>query len=84
MTDVVPIRAGLLPPSTGEADPNVVKQLAELLEAAKSGEIIGFTYAALHPGEVTSFHRSGRNTRGMIGALVLLQHDMCKTDLENS
>lgn len=69
---------------TREANPDVVKQLEALLDMAKSGEIVGFAYAVVHQGDLTSYHRAGRNTRGMIGALVLLQGEIVKCELEDT
>lgn len=81
MTDakVVPLRAGLEPsPPAGEVDATVVARLAELLAKAEAGEIVGIAYAVLHPGDFSSFDTRGRTTRGLLGALSLLQYDMCK------
>jgi len=82
-SSVIPIRANIRPDTSAEPNADVVKKLAELLEMAQAGEIRGFAYASLHPGDLTTYSTSGRTTRGVLGALTLLQHDMCKTDLEN-
>jgi hypothetical protein len=82
MSTVVPLRPGLEPYPDGEPNPEVIQHLSGLLDRAKAGEIIGIAYAAIHPGDFTSYTRKGRTTRGVIGALVMLQHDMCKADIE--
>jgi len=51
---------------------------------AKSGEIVGFAHAAVYQGDLTCYGRSGRNTRGMIGALVLLQGEIVKCELSET
>ncbi len=81
---VVPIRPGLEPPSTiREANADAVSLLERLLKEARAGEIQGFAYASLHPGDLTTYGSGGRTTRGVLGALTMLQHYMCKTDIEN-
>lgn len=81
--NVVSIRDGIsLAPVGGEADPTVVECLSELLEKARAGEVTGIAYATLHPGDVSFYHNSGRATRGLLGALMLLQYEMCKADAE--
>lgn len=81
---VVPIRPGLAPaPPNGEVSPETVKQLEELLEMARSGEVIGIAYAISHPGYATSFHRVGYGGRALLGAVGLLQHSICQHDLED-
>jgi hypothetical protein len=80
---IVPIRPGLEPVSVREPNPDCVSKLETLLQEARAGEVTGFAYAALHPGDLTSFGEGGRSTRGMLGALVMLQHWMCKSDIEN-
>lgn len=82
-TKVVSIREGVsIAPSGGEPNPTVVEHLSGLLEKARSGEITGIAYATLHPGDVSFYSTSGRTTRGLLGALTLLQYDMCKADAE--
>jgi hypothetical protein len=78
---VIPLRAGLAPsPSGGEPNAAVVDRLAELLEMARAGEVVGIAYATLHPGDLSIYDTRGRTTRGLLGALTLLQFDMCKAD----
>ena len=69
-------------PPAGTVDPDVVKELEKLLNKAKTGDMTGIAYASLHPGGFTTYNRAGRMTRGVIGALTLMQWDMCKTDIE--
>ena len=81
---VVPIRPGIAPPaSIHDSNEDVVEKLEALLAHARAGEIQGFAYASLHPGDLTTYGRGGRTTRGVLGALTMLQHYMCKTDIED-
>lgn len=81
---VVPIRPGLAPaPPDGEVSPETVKVLEELLEKARSGEVSGIAYAVSHSGDTTSFHCVGYGGRALLGAVTLLQHNICKRDLED-
>lgn len=82
MSEVVPIRANIAPDSGTEALPEVVEKLIELLEMAKAGEVRGIAFAILCRGDLSAYGTAGRTTRGALGALVMLQHDMCKADLE--
>jgi hypothetical protein len=85
MTDakIIPLRAGLEPsPAPGDVNPEVVKRLTELLDQAKSGEIAGIAYATLHPGDMSCYSTCGRTTRGLLGALVILQHEMSETSIQ--
>lgn len=80
---VVPIRTGVTPqPPEGEINLDLIAKLEELLELAKTGNLTGIAYAALYPGDFTGYNEAGRTTRAMIGALVMLQFDMCKADSE--
>lgn len=78
---VVPLRPGLEPvPCAGAINPDLVTHLEELLERAKAGEMTGIAYATLHPGDLSLYGSRGRTTRGLLGALTLLQYDMCRSD----
>lgn len=81
---VVPIRKGIEPsPAPGTINPDVVKEIQELLDKANAGDISGIAYVTLHPGDHTVYYNIGRLTRGVIGALVLLQHHLAKSDSED-
>ena len=80
---ILQLRPGILPETSEDARPEVIKELEELLAKAKAGEIRGIAYVAIHPGDLTSFARVGRNTRGMLGANMLLQHEMCARTMED-
>lgn len=83
MSEVVPIRHGVSPaPALGEVNQEVVNELQRLLDRANSGEITGFAYASLHPGDTTFYSNVGRLTRGVLGALTLLQFSLAKSDHE--
>jgi hypothetical protein len=80
---IVPIRPGLEPPSEIRGpNPDAVALLERMLKEAQAGEIQGLAYASLHPGDLTTYGSGGRTTRGILGALTMLQFYMCKTDLE--
>lgn len=79
---VVTLRPGIEPCPDGEPNPEVVKELTKLLDMAKAGELLGIAFASLHRGDLTTYDRKGRATRGMLGALVTLQHAMCTADIE--
>lgn len=83
MAEAVPIRPGIVPKQDAEVNPTVVTELEGLLAQAQAGEIVGIAYVTQHPADLTLFHYVGRITRSAIGALVLLQHRMCKADLED-
>jgi hypothetical protein len=86
MTDrnVIPIRHGVTPePPCGEMNAAVVDMLTELLEQAKTGQVTGVAFATLHPGDLSTYGTRGRTTRGLLGALALLQHEMCSADMDN-
>lgn len=80
----MPIRAGVTPAQTvGAVNPDLVKELQDLLERAKAGELHGLAYAALYAGDLTVYDSAGRLTRGVIGAIELLKFRMCRDDLED-
>ncbi len=73
MTDnVQSLRGG--PVIKREPVPDVVKLFEDLLEAAQSGEIVGFAGAYLHCDDCTSYRRAGMITRGLLGALAIVQY----------
>jgi hypothetical protein len=77
---IVPIRSGMEPCPDGDPNPDVIECLQSLLDRAKAGEIIGLAYVSQHPGDFTMYGRNGRITRGTIGAIAMLQYDMCRAD----
>ena len=84
MSDVIPIRKGVTPqPAAGEVNPEVVKELEELLDKARAGDITGLAYVSLHAGDFSTAASAGRLTRGVIGALAILQHRLIKLDEES-
>jgi hypothetical protein len=84
MAEVVAIRQGLaVEPPAGTVNADVVKELQELLDKASSGDITGIAFVSLHPGDLTVHHSVGRITRGVIGAMTLLQYSLARSDLEN-
>lgn len=80
---IVPIRPGVEPdPPKGEVNADVVETLEKLLDRARSGEVIGIAYAVQHPERMTSYWRAGFCSRAILGAMLLLQHEMCAADIE--
>lgn len=63
------LRSGHAIAAPGQPDPAVVKELEDLLQQAKSGEISGLAWAATHPAEISSNHYVGMTSRGMVGGL---------------
>lgn len=80
---IVPIRPGLQPePEAGEVNTYVIAALEELLDKARTGEVIGIAYAVQHPKQLTSYWRAGFCSRATLGALALLQHWLCAEEME--
>lgn len=71
----------IVPPGT--PDPEVIECAEKLVALASSGEISGFVYVALFRDESTSYHRIGRLTRAVIGAIELLKVSLCQDDIED-
>ena len=65
---VVPLHGG---PVTGlaEVQDDVVTELEWLLEAAKSGELVGLAYSGVHADATTSNRYVGKMTYGSVGGL---------------
>jgi len=83
VSEVVAIRSGVaVAPPAGTVNEDVVREAQDLLDKAKAGEITGFAYVTLHPGDVTFYSNAGRITRGVMGALTLLQYSLARTDFE--
>lgn len=83
MAEVVAIRQGLaVEPPAGSVNADVVQELQELLDKANSGDITGIAFVSLHPGDLTVHHSVGRITRGVMGALTLLQFSLARADCD--
>lgn len=82
------ITDGDIQPSGGEPNENLVEFLEELLEKARSGEIIGIAGGAMHPSPVgsimvTSNFRCGWNSSiAMVGTLEDVKYRILR-DLNN-
>lgn len=63
-------------PEPGEVVPEVVAIAENLLEMARSGEVQGVLYVALHADEQTTAERGGCYTRGMLGLLEIVKQRM--------
>lgn len=74
---------GDVAPTEPVVKPDVVEALETLLAQARAGEVIGLHVIALHPGDLTDWVCAGRNTRGMIGAAMLMYYEVCRETLEN-
>ena len=83
MSEVVAIRSGVaVAPPVGTVNEDVVREAQDLLDKANAGEITGLAFVTLHPGDVTVHYKVGRITRGVLGALTLLQYSLARTDFE--
>lgn len=78
---VVSIRTGdeVIPP--GEPRLTVIEMCEDLLERAKSGELMGLATARLHSDGSTSSRAEGRNNYALVGTLAGLQQALID-DLE--
>lgn len=84
MADVVAIHPGLANKAmSNEPDQKLVEYLEQLLEEARDGQIQGMVWAALHPGDLTSWGRGGLVTSGMIGKLEIAKMHCVRTAIED-
>lgn len=67
-----------------EPNPILVQYLEELLAEAKSGQLQGMVWAALHPADLTSHGRAGTITAAMIGRLEVAKMGVLKVYLEDA
>ena len=81
---VIPIRPNVRPATGKVANPEVIERLEELLDKAKSGEIVGIAYAITDGDDYTGYSWVGRSIRGTLGALDLLHFEMCRADVERT
>ena len=73
MSDKV-VSLNCVAPATVPADPHIVAVLEDMLERAKSGDIIGIGFAALHSDGTASNSICGAvESHGLIGALAVAQ-----------
>jgi len=72
MSDRVVSLGGGPIPDGNEAVPEVVELFEELLERARSGDIVGVCGGLAHFDGTTSGFRSGAQGRGLIGCLSIL------------
>ncbi len=76
---VVPIRAGIIP-KPRESHPEVVKQLEELLEMARSGEIVGLAAVYVYHDETVNYASSGwHGVYRIIGCMEVLKRELIDT-----
>ncbi len=66
---------------TNKPDSDVVELFEEMLEAARSGEIIGFAGAVLHGDRSTSRRKAGTSSYAMLGALTAVLHRLTNQHL---
>lgn len=59
-----------------EANTACVKILEEMLDAAKSGEVVGVALAAVYSDRGTTCRAGGVATYGLVGQLVRVQRDV--------
>lgn len=74
MADVVSINGEKV--YAGEPHPDVVKELADWLERARAGEVVGVGIIACYRDDATGSRRAGRVTRSMVGQAFSLAHRM--------
>ena len=66
----------------GDIDEAAVAALERLLDQAKSGEVIGIAWAAMHADECTSFQCNGSSiSRSLLGAITLLRAEIINEPL---
>jgi len=58
----------------------VIEELEFMLEAARSGEIVGIAGAVMHGDTSTSTRLVGMSNRSLLGALVEVQHRLVERD----
>tara|TARA_R100001086_G_scaffold83982_1_gene41098 strand:+ start:1939 stop:2184 length:246 start_codon:yes stop_codon:yes gene_type:complete len=81
MGDVLSMNGGI---ALQNATPNedLIEELEDMLERARSGEIQTVCFAILNFDESTTYFTRGLHaTRGLLGSLVLLQRDLLE-DIE--
>lgn len=81
MTNVVGLRGELMP-SEHAYNPDVIAHLEWLLEAAKSGQIVGIAAVYGWVDETVGWRRAGLVSLRSIGALEVMKSKMVK-DLED-
>ena len=64
-----PLRGNALNVGLREPSADVIDELEWLLEAARSGEVVGIAYAASHHDVTTSNRYVGKMTLGLVGGL---------------
>lgn len=77
---VVSLRSGaeIIPP--GEPRPKIIEMCEDLLQRARSGDLMGLTVAMYHSDDTHSYRHEGRAAFGTIGNLEMLKlillHDL--------
>ena len=64
-----------------DTHPAVIELLEEMLEAAQSGEILGFTGVVMHSDGSTSLREAGLSNRSTIGGLEVAKIRLVMDDL---
>jgi hypothetical protein len=82
-SNVVGIRPGQAV-SAKEPNPAAIEVLEELLELARSGEVVGVAVAAYFAGGATTWRVGGVHGRGTIGVLEIMKTDFVMRDLKES
>lgn len=67
----------------GVIQPDLIGALEELLEAAKAGELAGFSAALLYKDDCTSFRINGRRNRGLLGCVEMMKFALLQEDYNN-
>lgn len=84
MTKVVSLNGDAVVEAAGEPSPALIARLEDLLEQARSGEVQGIAYAALHADRLASFAVAGRvGGYAMMGALTMAQDALVRVNGED-
>lgn len=79
MNKVVPFSGVIVP---GEADPDIIDLMEEMLEDAKSGQLRGIAFATVRMGNVLGSGWVGSDRDSMATSVMLLHHRFAATILE--
>lgn len=61
-----------------EPRPAVIETLEELLEMARSGEVVGIAAVCVHGDEATTFRLCGQRSRAMLGTVEMVKIELCE------
>jgi hypothetical protein len=77
MAEVTALHGGTVKGSMSQPIPEIVDMAERLLEAAKSGEVVGIAACMTHRDDCTSYEITGLvQCRGLLGTLAMAQHEI--------